>query len=94
MFFRKYKNEIFFTGVVTGMPAVKEYYEEDMVARPYIKYSDDTIVYGAANARSVLSVAEAIRDNGFVNEDGSAMSQSAVSFIKNILTVCGVASEA
>lgn len=94
LIFKTTENEIFFTGVVTGMPAEKRFYEEDMVARPYIKYNDGTIVYGDANSRSVLSVAEAIRDNGFVNDDGSAMSQSAVSFIKNILSICGVATEA
>lgn len=76
---------IIFTGVVTGIPALKHYYEEEIVARPYIIYGDGNIVYGEPRARSIVSVAQAIRDGGYANLDETSAAR-----IKSILEVCGL----
>lgn len=74
---------VFFTVVFGGIPEVKQYYEEDIVARPYIKYANGNIVYGEPKARSIVSVAKVIRDGGYEN-----LNTSATEVVKNILRVC------
>ncbi len=80
--------EIFFTGVFVGVPATKANYTEEIVARPYIKYADGKYYYGAPHGRTILSVAEAIRDAGYPD-----MSEAAIEKVKDILEICGVPNE-
>lgn len=80
--------EIFFTGVFVGVPATMANYTEEIVARPYIKYADGKYYYGAPHGRTILSVAEAIRDAGYPD-----MSDSAIEKIKDILEICGKPNE-
>lgn len=72
----------YFTVVLYGIPAKKENYEQNIVVRPYIKY-DGTNCYGEPIVRSVLDVAEAIRDGGYTGLDASGKKA-----VQDILTLC------
>ena len=78
-----------FTAVFVGMPEKAEFYEKEIVARPYIKYSNGTVVYGKTHKRCVLSVAESIRDNGYTDVNGNPMDEVSKAKIQKVLTTCG-----
>ena len=82
------KDDVFFVGVLTGIPEAKSCYEELIVVRPYIKYAQSNYVYGNFYERSILDVAKALRDGGYKD-----MSDDAKKKIEAILEICGTYTE-
>ena len=80
-------DNVFFTAVVYGVPEEKDAYMENFVVRPFTKLGD-TYYYGAPIVRSVLSVAEALRDMNYPDLDDDA-----IETVKNILTICEVSTD-
>jgi len=74
----------YFTAVVHGVDATKEAYSETIIVRPYVVY-DGKYVYGKPMSRSVLSVAEEIKAQGYKNLDDAGKK-----VITDILAVCGI----
>lgn len=74
-----------FTGVITGMPASKANYTEELVVRPYVVYNGVT-TYGDAMVRSVYDTALALRAADYLDMDEDGIAE-----VDKIITICEAA---